>query len=85
MRTTVTLDPDVEHLVRKTMRERGISFKQAINEAIRQGTTPSNPSEAATDFPTFDMGEPLVDVTHALRLAGELEDAQRARDYAEGS
>lgn len=84
MRTTVTLDPDVERLLRTTMRERGISFKEAVNEAVRNGATPKR-STTATDFPTFGMGEPLVDVTHALRLAGELEDTQRARDHAEGS
>jgi hypothetical protein len=30
------------------------------------------------------MGEPLVDVTKALRLAGELEDEERARGLARG-
>ena len=37
MRTTVTLDSDVERLIRDAMRERGISFKQALNEAVRAG------------------------------------------------
>ena len=37
MRTTVTLDPDVERLIRASMRERGISFKKALNEAARGG------------------------------------------------
>ena len=37
MRTTVTLDPDVERLVRSAMRERGISFKEALNQAARKG------------------------------------------------
>ena len=37
MRTTVTLDPDVERLIRDAMRERAISFKQALNEAARNG------------------------------------------------
>jgi hypothetical protein len=37
MRTTVTLDPDVEALIRNSMRERGISFKVALNEAARTG------------------------------------------------
>jgi len=40
MRTTVTLDPDVERLVRDVMRERGLSFKQALTilttEAFRR-------------------------------------------------
>ncbi|MES1257878.1 MAG: antitoxin [Acidobacteriota bacterium] len=37
MRATVTLDSDVERLVRDAMRERGISFKEALNEAARIG------------------------------------------------
>jgi hypothetical protein len=37
MRTTVTLDPDVERLIRDAIRERGISFKEALNEAARIG------------------------------------------------
>ena len=37
MRTTVTLDPDVERLLRNSIRERGISFKEALNEAARKG------------------------------------------------
>ncbi len=40
MRTTVTLDPDVERLIRDSMRERGVSFKRALNEAIRAGLRP---------------------------------------------
>jgi len=37
MRTTVTLDPDVERLIRDAITERGISFKEALNEAVRIG------------------------------------------------
>jgi len=37
MRTTVTLDPDTRLLVERAMRERGLTFKQAVNEAIRAG------------------------------------------------
>ena len=33
-------------------------------------------------LPTFDMGEPIVDVTKALRLAGELEDQDLAARLA---
>jgi hypothetical protein len=31
------LDPDVERLLRNSMRERGLSFKEALNESIRTG------------------------------------------------
>ena len=37
MRTTVTLDPDVEHLLRDAMQRRRLSFKEALNQAIRTG------------------------------------------------
>ncbi|MGH2763365.1 MAG: antitoxin [Thermoleophilaceae bacterium] len=84
MRTTVTLDPDVEALVKRAMRERGLTFKQAVNEAIRAGMG-GPPDAAAADFPTYDMGEPLVDITKALRLAGELEDQELTARLARGS
>ena len=37
MRTTVTLDADTESLLRDAMRQRGQTFKQALNEAVRRG------------------------------------------------
>lgn len=82
MRTTVTLDPDTEAAVRKLMRERGLTFKQAVNDAIRAGTQPAKRRPYRT--PTFDMGRPLVDLTKALRLAGELEDEEIIRKLAAG-
>jgi len=36
MRTTVTLDPDVERLLKNEAHRRGQSFKIALNEAVRQ-------------------------------------------------
>lgn len=83
MRTTVTLDPDVEALLKRAMRERGLTFKQALNDAVRAGVAPAS-SPPAKPFPTYDMGEPRIDVTKALRLAGELEDQERAARLAVG-
>jgi hypothetical protein len=37
MRTTVTLDADVEQLLRDAMQQRRQSFKEALNQAIRCG------------------------------------------------
>lgn len=85
MRTTVTLDPDVEELVRLAMRDRGWTFKQAVNEAIRAGATTRRTSGRRQTFPVYDMGEPLVDVTKALRLAGELEDQELAARLSRGA
>jgi hypothetical protein len=83
MRTTVTLDPDTEALVKRSMRERGLTFKQAINEAIRAGLTDSDGREEF-DFPTYDMGEPQIDLTKALQLAGQLEDEELIRKLGLG-
>ena len=77
MRTTVTLDPDVEALLRKAVRERGEPFKHVLNAAIRDGLSGAR-RRAPKPFKqrTFDMGRPLVDLTRALSLAAELEDAR---------
>jgi hypothetical protein len=40
---------------------------------------------ARVELPAHDMGEPLVDVTKALRLAGELEDQKLAGRLARGA
>ncbi len=83
MRTTITLDPDVEQLVKRAMRERGISFKAAVNDAIRSAESGGDDAEPV-DFPVHDMGEPLVDLTKSLRLAGELEDEELIRKLSQG-
>ncbi|HTD15438.1 MAG TPA: CopG family transcriptional regulator [Chthoniobacterales bacterium] len=36
MRTTVTLDPDVDRRLKEEMRRSGITFRQAVNQAIRR-------------------------------------------------
>jgi hypothetical protein len=77
MRTTVTIDPDVEALLRQAMRERGEPFKQVLNNAVREGLRASRQlpkREKRFKQRTFDMGKPLVDLTKALALADELGD-----------
>jgi hypothetical protein len=37
MRTTVTLEPDVERMLRQAMAASGESFKTALNRALRRG------------------------------------------------
>lgn len=83
MRTTVTLEPDTEALVRRAMKERGLSFKEAINLGLRQGLGASTEAKPY-EVPTFDLGVPKVDLTKALQIAGELEDAEHIRKMHEG-
>jgi hypothetical protein len=84
VRTTVTLEPDVEAFIGQAMRDRGLTFKEAVNGAIRAGMNPQDRT-ATPVFPTYDMGQPLVDVTKALRLAGELEDQELAGRLTRGA
>jgi len=83
MRTTVTLDPDTEQVVRRRMRERGVSFKQALNDAIRQGEVGSKAAHFLTH--TAQMGEPVVNLDRALQVAADLEDDELLRRMRRGS
>ena len=66
MRTTVTLDADTESLLREAMRQRGQTFKQALNDAVRRGLAgvtadPERPPFVQRSFPMglragYDLG-----------------------------
>jgi hypothetical protein len=81
MRTTITLDPDVDAIVRKLMRERGLTFKQAVNQAIRSGVSTRGRHKGFRTR-TFDMGSPALPLDKAMRLAAELEDEEIIRKLA---
>lgn len=72
MRTTVTLDPDTEQVIRDRMAAKGVSFKVALNEAIRDGAR--GRVDVAFSTQTFNLGRPKVDVTKANQLVGDLDD-----------
>lgn len=80
MRTTVTLDPDVEVKLQARMRERGLSFKAALNEALRAGLGATRPARKRFTVQPLQMGiRPDIDVDKALPLAAEMEDAETLR------
>ena len=83
MRTTVTLDPDVEALVRKVMDERGLTFKEVLNDAIRAGLAPG-PGQGSYRLEAAHLGRAAVPLTKALQLASELEDDEIVRKLALG-
>ena len=84
MRTTVTLDDDTLALIQRRMRERGVSFKTALNDAIREG---AERRPAPTPFVTrsADLGVPTVNLDRALQLAAELEDEELIRRQRRGA
>ncbi len=82
MRTTITLEADTQALIERVMRERGLSFKEAVNEAIRAGIGRGRTRREYTASRT--LGPARIDLTKALRIAGELEDEALARRLTEG-
>ena len=82
MRTTVTLDQDVVAYLKAYMRDKGLSFKEALNNAVRNGLSKSPKTKRPFHQKTFDMGVPTVPLRKALRLASELEDEEILRDLS---
>lgn len=80
MRTTVTLDPDVESLLQKAMKERGISFKEALNSAVRAGFTQVKGQQRAFVQKTYSLGgEQNLRWDKALEIAAAIEDEELGR------
>jgi hypothetical protein len=83
MRTTVTLDPDVEELIHREMHQRRASFKDVVNDGLRRALRdPGSPRRVST--PTFDLGAPRANLDRALALAGALEDEERLQRLTVG-
>ncbi len=79
MRTTVTLDPDVEALLRKLMRERRLSFKEALSQVVRSGIAAAAHPQGRRHFrqQTYRMGfRPEFRWDKALAVADAMEDEE---------
>jgi hypothetical protein len=75
MRTTVTLDPDVEQLIREAMQSEQQSFKEVLNEAVRRGF---RGSESADREPFSVAARPMrmragLDPARLHEIDGDLE------------
>lgn len=80
MRTTVTLDADVAAKLKAVARDRGISFKQALNQAVRAGLGGQRRTARRFEQLTQPMGvRPSVDLDKALKLAAVLENEEIVR------
>jgi hypothetical protein len=69
MRTTVTLDPDVERLLKEKARQSRQSFKQVLNNAIR---------EALRDEPAAAQSKTFKVKARPLRLRAGIDPARLA-------
>ena len=82
MRTTITLEPDVAVRLERLTRDRGITFKEAVNSTLRAGLDGARPEGATSRYvlPTYPMGvRPGIDLDRARHLDIELEDEEIMR------
>lgn len=79
MRTTVSLDPDVAAKLRRLARERGVSFKEALNGALRAGLG-ARAAGRAYRTPARVLGlRQGIDLDKALSIAAAMEDEELIR------
>lgn len=83
MRTTITLEPDVQALIRNAMKERGISFKEALNAAVRAGLTQGKPKRRSFVQKSYSLGgDRNFRWEKALEIAAAMEDEELGRKIA---
>jgi hypothetical protein len=78
MRTTVNLDDDVVALLNRRMTQEQVSFKKALNDAIRESSA-NRPAPARFTTRTADLGVPSVNLDRALQIVADLEDDELVR------
>jgi hypothetical protein len=83
MRTTITLDPDVEQMLKSVLRERDVTFKKAVNDALRAGLKGTTGKRTRFRQRTFSLGtgQPFG-WDKALDMASALEDEELMRKMA---
>ena len=83
VRTTVTLDPDVQALIRTAMKERGISFKEALNSAVRAGLTQRKARRRHFAQKSYSLGsDQNFRWDKALEAAAAIEDEELSRKFS---
>lgn len=79
MRTTVDIDADLAARLKKIAHERRITFREALNSALRAGITGSRPARRYRT-PARRLGlKPGIDLNKALSVAAGLEDEELIR------
>lgn len=78
MKANVTLEPEVELLLREAVRKERRSLDEVINRALRKGlaTSSSKSKQPQYRIRARKLGVPTVDLTKASALSAELEDVE---------
>lgn len=80
MRTTVTIDPDVQQLIQDTMQRTRQSFKETLNQALRRGLADMAPPG---DEPPFRVDARPMGLRAGIDPArlNQLNDDQEVDDF----
>ena len=82
MRTTLTIDPDVEKLIQREMRRTDRSMKAVVNDALRLGLgirgKPPRPPRFKVEHHPLGL-KPGIDANRLNQLVDELESEEFAR------
>ena len=81
MRLTVSIPAEMYRELRRRARAEGVSLGRVVEECLRTGLAAreAGPRPANPPRPVFDLGKPVVNLDHALRLAAEMEDEEILR------
>jgi len=82
MRTTLTLDPDVALKLKARVTRQGVTFKQAVNDAIRRGLESEGPpARFRFKVKARPLGlRPGIDYDKLGQMADQLEAEEFARN-----
>jgi predicted transcriptional regulator len=85
-RTTIRLDDDLMRQLKERAKRQDVSLTRLFNDAIRQWLrTPSKqPKRKRFVQKTYDMGQPLIDLTHTNAVIDALEDEEIIRKMGLG-
>ena len=79
MRTTVAIDAELQTRLRELARERGVSFREALNDVLRRGLG-TELAAGSYEVPARPLDlRPGIDLDKAFSLAAELEDDEIVR------
>jgi hypothetical protein len=82
MRTTVDIEAGLLKRLRIAARRKGVTVKEYLAVVLERGLEEQPARRGRFRLPTFSMGQPksFVNLDKSLRLAGEMEDEETARE-----
>ena len=87
MRTTLTIADDILRELKALAHETGVSLTRAANDVLRAGLdrrAGSSRQRRRYREEVADLGEPRVNLDHALAIAARLEDGETLRKAEQG-